>query len=485
MNVSTAAQTPGIPIAAELARLAAAAPSRPAVTCGPQTMTRGELNERANSLAWALTGLGAGPGQQVAIILPNGTDFVVALAATWKAGGTPVPLPANMPAVERSAILELAAPRAVIDTDTAMPAGTDGRRDGPPPAIPSPWKILASGGSTGRPKLIASADPGVRETATLFGHACQMQPGGTALVTALLSHNGPFMALAAGLALGTHVVLMERFDAAEALRLMTVHRADWTYLVPTMMHRIWRLPAPARAAADLSSLQTVLHTGAPIPRWLKHSWLGWLGPARIWELYAGTEAQAATLINGREWLEHPGSVGRVIRGRIQVRDAGGQVLGPGRIGEIWMHPGGQRPTYTYIGAVPRKEGDWESLGDHGYLDADGYLYLADRDTDMILVGGSNVYPAEIEGALEEHPAVQSAAVIGLPDSDLGEVPHAIIKPSGLPAADEELLAHLRERLTPYKVPRSFEHVDSPLRDDAGKIRRSALRAERLTAHGLT
>ena len=136
------------------------------------------------------------------------------------------------------------------------------------------------------------------------------------------------------------------------------------------------------------------------------------------------------------------------------------------------------PTYTYIGATARSDAGWESLGDLGHLDADGYLYLGDRSTDMILVGGSNVYPAEIEGALEEHPAVACAAVIGLPDEDLGSVPHAIVQVSR--TTDEtELQAHLKERLAAYKLPRTFEFVTEPLRDDAGKIRRSALRAARL------
>jgi bile acid-coenzyme A ligase len=143
-----------------------------------------------------------------------------------------------------------------------------------------------------------------------------------------------------------------------------------------------------------------------------------------------------------------------------------------------MRPSADSPTYHYIGATARSDGMWESLGDVGHLDEDGYLYLGDRNADMILVGGSNVYPAEVEGALEEHPAVRSAAVIGLPDDDLGQVPHAIVQPYTA-VREADLLAHLKERLVPYKLPRTLEFVDHPLRDDAGKIRRSALRAARL------
>ncbi|MCW2912035.1 MAG: acid--CoA ligase [Actinomycetia bacterium] len=489
--------TTGTPIGAAMSTLAAADPEAPVLTCGPVTLSRRELEERANQFAWALLDHHVGVGDRVAIVLPNGIDFVIAVIATWKAGGTPVPVAPRMPAPERAGILALAEPKVIIaetetqtETETKADAETgwiilSPSQDGvghpvlaPPTVVPQPWKVLASGGSTGKPKLIATTDPGVVERAGLYGLAAQMSQDKVALVTAPLTHNGPFMALTAALLFGNHVVLMERFNAAEVLRLTTEHRVDWIYAVPTMMHRIWRLPETQRAAADLSSVRIVFHLGAPISPWLKQSWIDWLGPEKIWELYAGTEAQAATLISGTEWLAHRGSVGRPLSGEIQIRDNTGRPLGPDEIGEVWMRSGSTDPTYTYIGATARSEGGWESLGDLGRMDSDGYLYLTDRDSDMILVGGSNVYPAEIEGALEEHPAVRSAAVIGLPDEDLGSVPHAIVQTdSDLDEAD--LRAHLRQRLAGYKLPRTFERVSESLRDDAGKIRRSALRAARL------
>ncbi len=198
------------------------------------------------------------------------------------------------------------------------------------------------------------------------------------------------------------------------------------------------------------------------------------------ELYAGTEAQAVTIITGSEWLTHRGSVGQVAIGEMKVFGEDGQELPPGEVGEIYMRrPEGAPATYKYLGATPKvMDGGWESLGDIGWFDAEGYLYLADRRTDMILVGGSNVYPAEIEAALEEHPAVQSVAVIGLPDDDLGARIHAIVK-TGSPVTAEALTAHLADRLVAYKRPRSYEFVDEPVRDDAGKVRRSALREARL------
>jgi bile acid-coenzyme A ligase len=187
-----------------------------------------------------------------------------------------------------------------------------------------------------------------------------------------------------------------------------------------------------------------------------------------------------TVISGSEWLAHRGSVGRPVRnGRIRILDAEGEDLSPGEVGEVYLKRAEDVPvTYRYLGAVAKSRDGWESLGDMGFLDGDGYLYLTDRLNDMILVGGANVYPAEVEAALDEHPGVRSSCVIGLPDEELGSRVHAIVQ---VPAdvTDEELAAHLADRLAPYKIPRSFERTDHYLRDDAGKVRRSALRAERL------
>jgi bile acid-coenzyme A ligase len=222
-------------------------------------------------------------------------------------------------------------------------------------------------------------------------------------------------------------------------------------------------------------------TGAPSPPWLKRGWIEWLGPERIYEAYGGTERIAGTMISGSEWLAHPGSVGKPTLGRkIRILDADRKDCPPGAVGEVFMMPaGGRGSTYRYLGAEAAATADgWESLGDMGYLDEDGYLYLVERKTDMIVTGGANVYPAEVEGAIDFHPKVRSSAVVGLPDEDLGLRLHAIVDaPEGV--TEEELRAHLAERLVRYKIPRSFEFVSEPLRDDAGKVRRSALRDARI------
>jgi len=294
-----------------------------------------------------------------------------------------------------------------------------------------------------------------------------------------LYHNGPIVWSCHALLQGNHVVVLPRFDAEATLAAIAADGADIVYLVPTMMKRIWRLPVDVRESYDLSSLRVVWHLAEPCPPWLKDAWIEWLGPERIVELYGGTEAQTATIITGRDWLEHRGSVGRPADGTVTIRDPDGAEVPAGTEGEVWMRSATGKATYRYVGAEARTmAGGWESLGDHGWLDTDGFLYLGDRTTDMILTGGSNVYPAEVEAVLQEHPGVRSCAVIGLPDDDLGHRVHAVVEPeAGLDVDD--LLDFVGARLVRYKVPRSIELVDEPLRDDAGKVRRSALRSARV------
>jgi bile acid-coenzyme A ligase len=473
-----------------LADLAAADPSRAAITCREHSVTRAELESAADALARQLLEDGVQRGEMVTIALPNSVDWFVAVAATWKIGATPQPVSSRLPHRELAAIVDLADPRVILGTEPGTfvnricrPLGyvapTVASDAEPLPDVISPaWKAPTSGGSTGRPKLIVAGQPSSMDDEAppdllLQRDGCLMMPGP-------LYHNGPIVWSCGALLAGNHVVVLPRFDAESTLAGIEEHRADIAYLVPTMMKRIWRLPLDVREGYDLSSLRLIWHLAEPCPPWLKEAWIEWLGPERIMELYAGTEAQAATVITGAQWLEHRGSVGRPLRGSVSITDGKGNEVLPGMEGEVWLKSGTDSPSYRYVGAEARtREGGWESLGDNGWLDEDGYLYLGDRTTDMILTGGSNVYPAEVEAAIAEHPAVQSCAVIGLPDDDLGNVVHAIIEADPSELQVDELLTFLGERLVRYKVPRTIEIVHEPLRDDAGKVRRSALRAERL------
>jgi len=478
--------------AAWLAQLAREAPDRLAVTDDDRSLTRRELDELAGRIARAFAASGVVSGDRVTIALRNTAEFLAAAIGCWKLGAIPAPVSWRLPGRELDAIVGLADPKVVLGCEpgtypgrTCLPAGWE-----PPPAaddglpladaVSDPWKAVTSGGSTGRPKLILATTPGLVDPDG--PPALNMARDGCTVVPGPLYHNGPFVWATMSLLAGRHVVLLGRFDAATTLERIAQHRADMIYLVPTMMHRIWRLPEAERLAHELSSLEVVWHMGAPCPPWLKRAWIDWLGPERIWELYAGTEGQASTFIRGDEWLAHQGSVGRAVYGEVRIVGPEGEPLAPGQVGEIYLRSGESSPAaYRYVGATARTLGDgWESLGDLGWVDDGGYLHITDRRDDMVLVGGANVYPAEVEAALEEHPRVQSCAVVGLPDEEAGNRLHAIVKAEGTLTADE-LLAHLRDRLVTYKLPRTFEFVSEPVRDDAGKVRRSALRDARIRA----
>jgi bile acid-coenzyme A ligase len=484
----------------QLSLLAAAAPDRLAVVCGGRTLTRMELDRAANRLARDLAARGVGLGDFVTVALPNSIEWFVSYVAIWKLGAIPQPVSAKLPPRELAAIVELAAPKVVIGVEpgtemgqflpadlVCLPKGYQPPEDvadspladsGIEDRISPAWKAPTSGGSTGRPKLIVSGDPAVIDTEA--DPAVMLSRDGCLVMPGPLYHNGPAVWSCQALLCGSTVVLLERFDAEATLAAIEEHRADVVYLVPTMMKRILRLPDEVRFGYDLSSLRVVWHLAEPCPQWLKQAWIDWLGPERIVELYAGTEAQAVTTIIGTEWLEHRGSVGRVITGEIKICDPEGNELPAGQQGEVWMRASHRvDPTYQYLGAEAKQlDGGWESLGDMGWFDADGYLYLGDRLADMILTGGSNVYPAEVESALQEHPAVKSVVVIGLPDEDRGNSVHAIVEADPTEVTTDELLTFAAERLAKYKLPRTVEYVDVPLRDEAGKVRRSTLRTER-------
>lgn len=470
--------------------LADADPGRPAIIHEDAVLTRRALEERANRLAREYERLGVGQDSFVTIGLANGSEFITACLACWKLGATPQPVSHRIPRLELEQIVDLADPALVVGLEVpgrrGLPAGHSADPTLPaetiePARVAAAYKAPTSGGSTGRPKLIVSGSQSVIDGVLLAAQCYQMLPNRTHLVTGPLYHNGPFSAAFGALFTGGTLVIMTRFDARRFLELVEHHRVDHAYLVPTMMSRIWKLPAEERGRFDLSSLRVAYHLAAPCPPWLKEAWIEWLGPERVWELYGGTEQQLTTVISGVEWLAHRGSVGRPFlgQGSIRILDADGRDLPPGEVGEVYLKRAEETPpTYRYLGASPRATADgWESLGDMGCLDEAGYLYLTDRLKDMILVGGANVYPAEVEAALDAHPRVRASCVVGLPDDDLGERVHAIVQADG-ELSVEELHGWVAERLAPYKIPRSFELTDEPLRDDAGKMRRSALRAAR-------
>jgi bile acid-coenzyme A ligase len=485
---------PGFPLGDIPGEYAAERPEAVAVRAEDEELTWDGLYRASNAVARGLKRSGVGPGRIVPLMLPNGVDVVVAAFACLKIGAVPQPLSTRLAPPEEQAVLELSDPVVVLGREEGTPVG-DGRsrtttvaalrrlggsEDGLPTVVGPSWKAPTSGGSTGRPKIILSGSPGTFHA--FDSEAWGIGPRQRALITAPVHHNAPFSTAMTVLFNGGTVTLLGKFDAERVLAEVERHAITWMYLVPTMMRRILALPGATRRHYDLSSLVSVWHCAEPCPPAIKQAWIDWLGAERIFELYAGTEAQAGCTISGPEWLEHRGSVGRPTWGEIKIVALDGTpVTESGRSGEVFMRvPPGNPPAFRYLGAEVKEVEGWSTLGDIGEFDAEGYLYLHDRRSDMLLVGGVNVYPAEIEGALAEHPEVLSSAVIGLPDADRGNRIHAIVQlAEGSTATAEEIGAFLSGRLSPHKRPRSIELVDTPLRSPAGKIRRSALRAERL------
>jgi bile acid-coenzyme A ligase len=478
----------GVALSSILAHHARRSPGRVALIVDNITVTFEELDARTNRRARLLGTHGVGQGDFVTLALPNGLEFYETTFALWKLGAIPNVIAAKLARPEMEAIIDIVRPRLFIGAQpppgvaalAPNPQGAESYSSDPLPERVAPyWKAMTSGGSTGRPKVIVDAMPARWNPQEGF---LGQIPGDVILNPGPLYHNAPFHCINMGLFVGATIVEMGRFDALRALELIDAHKVTWVTMVPTMMHRIWRLGPEVLSRFTLPSLRMMLHMAAPCATWLKEAWIGWLGSERVWEYYGTTEGTGSTMISGTDWLAHRGSVGRVREGyALKILDAAGQECPVGEVGEIYFRPqGGAGSTYHYLGSEPRRIGEWESPGDLGWVDAEGYLYLSDRRNDLIISGGANIYPAEVEAALDAHPAVRSSAVIGLPDEDWGARVHAIVQPvEGASLDGPQLLAFVAERLARFKLPKSIEFTSEPLRDEAGKVRRAALRAARL------
>lgn len=474
-------------------RLAVERPDEVVLICGragggQDQLTRHELDQRAAALAHRLIADGVGPGETVATVLPNSIEHMVAILATYMAGGTPFPIAYRMPEAERAMVLELAEPRVVIG---AAGSGAQITPDDitapsepvevPARVVPDPIKIVASGGSTGTPKLIVSPgafefEPTIHPTGVMLG----VRPDDLFFSPGPLYHNAPFFFTVVALVSGARIMLNQRFDASQALDLIETNRVTALNLVPTMMQRMLR--DPDWQARDLSSVRLVWHLAAPCPAWAKEGFIERFGGDAIMELWGATETTGITIISGTEWLEHRGSVGRGLNTEFRIVDEQRNELPAGEIGEVFSRFGGTAANYQYVGAKSLEVDDdgFASVGDMGHVDEEGYLYLADRRTDMIITGGSNVFPAEVEQVISSHAGVRDVAVIGLLDDDLGRKVWAVVEPidPDAPPSIDELLAACADQLARYKVPRGIEFVAALPRNEAGKIRRLSLREER-------
>jgi bile acid-coenzyme A ligase len=448
-----------------------------------------ELDEASNRVARLLGDRGIGPGSTVVTALPNSVAHVVAMYGAWKTGACVLPLRWDLPEWERERVLEVARPSLVIGEwePVTAPVLRPTELEAPdyssaevPDRVASPARAIATSGSTGTPKIIVLRDPGVAIPGGGTGPAGKFlghHDGQVQLVPAPLYHANGFYVLQFGLFGAQRIILMERFVAELAIELIERHRVNTFAGVTIMLQRMARVPGVEDR--DLSSLESVLHGGAPLPEWVARRWMELIGPSHFFVSYGSSENAGIALANGEQWLAHPGTVGHPFLCTARIVDDGGAHLPPGQVGEIYLRWDEQSGTsFEYSGeAKARRTADgFSSLGDLGWMDDDGFLFLADRRTDMIISGGANIYPAEVEAALSEHPDVVDVAVIGVPDPEWGSRVHAVVqlRPDGPAPTTEDLRDHCRHRLAAYKVPKTVEFTAQLPRSAAGKLRRTSL-----------
>jgi bile acid-coenzyme A ligase len=453
---------------------------------GEQTITWRELDVRSNQMARALAQRGLGVGDPLAVCLRNSLEHLLAGFAGWKVGATVVPVRWDLPEWERTRLLAVLQPAVVIDADHLDPIhDSRSASDAPLPEVISPhgWGVCSSG-STGTPKVIVQKDPALFMPSTSFTSSVvasygPMSPSQLVLCPAPLYHTNGFTAFR-NLLTGDPIVLMERFNAPLALDLIERHRISGFIAATPMLQRLAQVPGIADR--DLSSLSWVQQGAAPLPLWLGHFWIDLVGADHFYMSYGASEMIGIVVCRGDEWLAHPGALGRGM-GETEVAILGpeGGPLPPGEVGGIFLRtPTG--PLAEYVGrdvAPMESTGDgFTSVGDLGWLDEDGFLYMADRRVDMIVTGGVNVFPAEVEAALSEHPGIADVVVVGLSDPEWGHRVHAIVQPVDATLDAGGVIAFAKDRLAPYKVPKSVEFVPSIPRTEAMKFNRSALVAER-------
>lgn len=471
-----------MPIGEALRWLAKQDPHALAVRDRQTSLTRAELVEAMEQYADLLRAEGVQIDDLVTLRLPNTVEFVIACAAIWLVGATPQPLSARLPLTEQRNVVERAEARVIIGASQdefpgrrvlASSATTRFSRYRGPALVARSWKAPTSSGSTGTPKIVLAAasarfDPTARAAAFIPREATQ-------LVVAPLTHSAPFTYAMRGLMTGHSLVIEPRFDPRDTLRAIVRERITWVMLVPTMMHRMLRLPAEERATFDLTSLDSILHIGAPCAPHTKRGWIEWIGAEKITEVYAGSESIGLTMIRGDEWLKRPGSVGRPIGGSQMrvVSTTTGVELAAGEVGLVQMRREGP-DTYRYVGFETPVVDGWHTLGDLGRADRDGFLWILDRADDLIVRGGEKIAPITIEQALESHPFVRSAVAFGEPDDDLGNRVVAIADIDCARVDAIDLMAWVRGILG-SSSPNEIRISSEPLRDDAGKVRRHKFR----------
>ena len=507
-----------------IAKIAENKGDQPALVDEYGTTTWSELDDRVNRAVEALRGLGVVEHDTIALMSGNRREFFEVFGAATHGSWTVVPVNWHWVAEELAYVTENAGAKVVLVDDRFLDVAIEARADQRTDHVLA-WIVLGSGaevpegflawdellaaasgdeptdtgmggpmfytsGTTGFPKGVRStlSTTGIPSAVMeLIAHSFTGMLGlpadGVSLLVGPAYHSAQWVFSMFPLLSGSTVVMRHRYDAAETLELIDAHGVTNLHLVPTQMIRMLQLPEDVRDAFDGSTLSSVFHGAAPCPEKVKRDMLAWWGPV-VSEYYGGTEGGFLSLITGDEWLERPGSLGRPVDNiTIRVLDDEGNECPPGEPGQIWFR-NEMGSDFSYHDddektAAAHREG-FGTLGDVGYLDEEGYLFLSDRKIDMVISGGVNIYPAEIEKVLHDHPAVADVAVFGIPDDEMGEsVAAAVELEAGQEGSDElhaQLIAHCREHLAGYKSPKLIEFHDELPRTMTGKLLKRELRA---------
>jgi bile acid-coenzyme A ligase len=447
-----------------------------------------ELDDRSTQLARVLQRTGVGRGDRVAVQLRNSPEFVIGCFAAWKLGATVIPTRWDLPDWELQRVRSVIAAAAELRPETSdlfETARLDSAEPFEFPVSPIAHGICSSG-ATGTPKVILRRTRAVwpddaRSTTIPEQFGILETPAQRTLVCGPMYHTNGFTGIA-DLLSGYTVIILGRFRAERAVDLIERHSPTGLVAATPLLQRIAQVPGVT--GRNFTSLQWVLQGAALLPMWVAQTWFELVGPKRMVLLYGSTEAAGTVAIRGDEYLLHPGSLGKGFMGtRIKILRPNNDEAEPDEIGEIYTRPGDGVFVHEYLGDVPQTPvtpDGFTTIGDLGWLDEQGYLYLADRRVDLIKTGGANVFPAEVEVALSEHPDIGDVVVIGLPDPEWGKRVHAVVQPvdTAAPLSAEDVIAYAKARLAPYKVPKSVEFVARLPRSEAGKLSRGAMIRER-------
>lgn len=464
-----------------------------------RSITREELFVGIEKIAEHLSVRGVSRGDKVIVLLPNCIEHMLITIAAWQLGACCVLLAPSGTDEEKVDLLRSLDWKAMFSVSGEGAQSDDrnislemvrswleedcGKGDTLPFLMHAPSRGIATGGSSGKPKIVvqdvkpAYSNEDLNAWSSLTGQKAwqrQLVPGG--LFYSLYSTSAYV-----GLFFGHTIYLMDKFSASLVPELIEKHEIQCMGLVPIMMERI--MVEPKFKTANFESLESVFHSGAQCRMYAKDAWINRIGAEKVHEFYSATEMISTAAIRGDEWLKHRGSVGRAFGCTIQIRDNAGAVVPNGEIGEIFSRPDWVHSSF-YLGveSMKKDEGGFCSVGDMGWLDDQGYLYISDRRSDMIVTGGKNVYTAEVENALSMYPGVKDGVVIGIPDRDWGRRVHAIIqlRDDADGFSTEALSAYLHQRLSGYKCPKTFEVLEEIPRSEVGKIRKTKLMEERLS-----